>query len=69
VSSAHTIAPFVVSYLQFFFNLSLLLVFFYFAVTVIRTVQKDVEEKVAEYSSSESVLRLCRPPNLSCSTF
>ncbi|KAF9513458.1 hypothetical protein BS47DRAFT_1296112, partial [Hydnum rufescens UP504] len=38
-------------YLQFFFNLSLLLAFLYFAVLVIRTVQRDVDEKVAEYSS------------------
>ncbi|GJE94203.1 di-sulfide bridge nucleocytoplasmic transport domain-containing protein [Phanerochaete sordida] len=37
-------------YLQFFFNLSLILVFLYLLVQFILTVQRDVEHRIAEYS-------------------
>ncbi|CCM01438.1 uncharacterized protein FIBRA_03490 [Fibroporia radiculosa] len=37
-------------YLQFFFNLSLVLVFLYVLVQFILTVQRDVEQKISEYS-------------------
>lgn len=37
-------------YLQFFFNLSLILVFLYLLVQFILTVQRDVEQRVSEYS-------------------
>ncbi|KAF8213761.1 Di-sulfide bridge nucleocytoplasmic transport domain-containing protein [Mycena galopus ATCC 62051] len=37
-------------YLQFFFNLSLILLFLYLAVQFIWTVQRDVEERISEYS-------------------
>ncbi|KAF9242358.1 Di-sulfide bridge nucleocytoplasmic transport domain-containing protein [Melanogaster broomeanus] len=37
-------------YLQFFFNLSLVLVFLYLLVQFILTVQRDVEHRIAEYS-------------------
>ncbi|KAJ7789466.1 Di-sulfide bridge nucleocytoplasmic transport domain-containing protein [Mycena olivaceomarginata] len=37
-------------YLQFFFNLSLILLFLYLAVQFILTVQRDVEERISEYS-------------------
>lgn len=38
------------SYLQFFFNLSLVLVFLYLLVQFILTVQRDVEHRISEYS-------------------
>ncbi|KAK0506440.1 Di-sulfide bridge nucleocytoplasmic transport domain-containing protein [Armillaria luteobubalina] len=38
-------------YLQFFFNLSLILVFLYLVVQFILTVQRDVEHRVSEYSA------------------
>ena len=38
------------SYLQFFFNLSLILIFLYLVVQFIITVQKDVEHRISEYS-------------------
>ena len=37
-------------YLQFMFNLSLILLFLYLLVQFIFTIQKDVEERVSEYS-------------------
>ncbi|KAJ7151632.1 Di-sulfide bridge nucleocytoplasmic transport domain-containing protein [Mycena filopes] len=37
-------------YLQFFFNLSLILLFLYLVVQFILTVQRDVEERISEYS-------------------
>lgn len=37
-------------YLQFFFNLSLVLVFLYLLVQFILTVQRDVEHRISEYS-------------------
>ena len=37
-------------YLQFFFNLSLILVFLYLLVQFIITVQRDVEHRISEYS-------------------
>ncbi|KIJ21347.1 hypothetical protein PAXINDRAFT_104352 [Paxillus involutus ATCC 200175] len=37
-------------YLQFFFNLSLVLVFLYLLVQFILTVQRDVEQRISEYS-------------------
>ncbi|CAL1697024.1 unnamed protein product [Somion occarium] len=37
-------------YLQFFFNLSLILVFLYLLVQFILTVQRDVEQRISEYS-------------------
>lgn len=37
-------------YLQFFFNLSLILVFLYLLVQFILTVQRDVEHRISEYS-------------------
>lgn len=45
-------------YLQFFFNLSLVLVFLYLLVQFILTVQRDVEQRISEYSmgSSASIL-------------
>ena len=36
--------------MQFFFNLSLVLVFLYLLVQFILTVQRDVEHRIAEYS-------------------
>jgi hypothetical protein len=38
------------SYLQFFFNLSLVLVFLYLVLQFILTVQRDVEQRISEYS-------------------
>lgn len=37
-------------YLQFFFNLSLILVFLYLLLQFILTVQRDVEHRISEYS-------------------
>lgn len=37
-------------YLQFFFNLSLVLVFLYLVLQFILTVQRDVEQRISEYS-------------------
>ncbi|KAK2462103.1 hypothetical protein APHAL10511_006566 [Amanita phalloides] len=37
-------------YLQFFFNLSLILLFLYLVVQFILTVQRDVEQRISEYS-------------------
>lgn len=37
-------------YLQFFFNLSLVLVFLYLVIQFILTVQRDVELRISEYS-------------------
>jgi len=46
-----TETPYVLlGYLQFLFNLSLILVFLYLLVQFIFTVQRDVEQRVAEYS-------------------
>jgi hypothetical protein len=50
----------VYSYLQFFFNLSLILLFLYLAVQFILTVQRDVEERISEYSMGASFLVCCR---------
>ena len=38
------------SYLQFFFNLALVLVFLYLLVQFILTVQRDVEHRISDYS-------------------
>ncbi|KAK7059225.1 hypothetical protein VNI00_001852 [Paramarasmius palmivorus] len=40
-------------YLQFFFNFSLVLVFFYLLIQFIMTVQRDVEHRISEYSMGE----------------
>ncbi len=40
-------------YLQFFFNLSLILVFLYLVVQFILTVQRDVEHRISEYSQGK----------------
>ncbi len=40
-------------YLQFFFNLSLILLFLYLLVQFILTVQRDVEHRISEYSMGE----------------
>lgn len=45
-------------YLQFCFNLSLILLFLYLAVQFILTVQRDVEQRISEYSMG--VYRWCR---------
>jgi hypothetical protein len=37
-------------YLQFFFNFSLILLFLYLVVQFILTVQRDVEQRISEYS-------------------
>ncbi len=37
------------SYLQFFFNLSLILIFLYLFVQFIITVQRDVEHRISEF--------------------
>lgn len=44
------------SYLQFLFNLSLLLLFLYVVVQFILTVQRDVEQRISEYSSGMIVV-------------
>ena len=41
-------------YLQFFFNLSLVLVFLYLVLQFILTVQRDVEPRISEYSMGAS---------------
>ncbi|KAF7785096.1 hypothetical protein Agabi119p4_1261 [Agaricus bisporus var. burnettii] len=44
-------APYVLlGYLQFFFNLSLILLFLYLVVQFIVTIQRDVQQRVTEYS-------------------
>ncbi|KAI0063139.1 hypothetical protein BV25DRAFT_449112 [Artomyces pyxidatus] len=49
--SARNETPYVLlGYLQFFFNLSLILLFLYLTVQFILTVQRDVEERISEYS-------------------
>ncbi|KAG8220218.1 putative nuclear membrane protein [Butyriboletus roseoflavus] len=49
--SAHSDTPYVLlGYLQFFFNLALVLVFLYLLVQFILTVQRDVEHRISEYS-------------------
>ena len=53
-SNVEWIVTIVPSYLQFFFNLSLILVFLYLLIQFILTVQRDVEHKVAEYSMGTS---------------
>lgn len=42
------------SYLQFFFNLSLVLLFLYLVVQFVLTVQRDVEQRISEYSMGKS---------------
>ncbi|KAJ6626973.1 Di-sulfide bridge nucleocytoplasmic transport domain-containing protein [Mycena sp. CBHHK59/15] len=42
-------------YLQFFFNLSLILLFLYLVVQFIVTVQRDVEERISEYSMVQDI--------------
>ncbi|KAI0043895.1 hypothetical protein FA95DRAFT_1574831 [Auriscalpium vulgare] len=50
-SAGRTDTPYMLlGYLQFFFNLSLILLFLYLVVQFILTVQRDVEERVTEYS-------------------
>jgi hypothetical protein len=45
------------SYLQFFFNLSLILLFLYLALQFILTVQRDVEKRISEYSMGSHLFR------------
>jgi hypothetical protein len=42
-------------YLQFFFNLSLILVFLYLLIQFILTVQRDVEQRISEYSLGQCI--------------
>lgn len=50
-SASPSDTPYVLlGYLQFFFNLSLVLVFLYLLVQFILTVQRDVEHRISEYS-------------------
>jgi hypothetical protein len=42
-------------YLQFFFNSALVLLFLYLLVQFILTVQRDVEQRISEYSMGEDV--------------
>lgn len=44
------------SYLQFFFNLSLVLLFLYLVLQFIFTVQRDVEQRISEYSMGTNEL-------------
>ncbi|EGN94099.1 hypothetical protein SERLA73DRAFT_188681 [Serpula lacrymans var. lacrymans S7.3] len=47
----HSDTPYILlGYLQFFFNLSLVLVFLYLVLQFILTVQRDVEQRISEYS-------------------
>jgi hypothetical protein len=43
------------SYLQFFFNSALVVLFLYLLVQFILTVQRDVEQRISEYSMGKSV--------------
>ena len=43
-----------IRYLQFFFNLALILLFLYLVVQFIITVQRDVQERISEYSMGRS---------------
>lgn len=43
-----------IRYLQFFFNLALILLFLYLVVQFIITVQRDVQERISEYSMGKS---------------
>lgn len=43
-------------YLQFFFNSALVVLFLYLLVQFILTVQRDVEQRISEYSMGKSVL-------------
>jgi hypothetical protein len=43
-------------YLQFFFNSALVLLFLYLLVQFVLTVQRDVEQRVSEYSMGEKTL-------------
>lgn len=52
-------APFT-SYLQFFFNLSLILIFLYLTIQFILTVQRDVEHRISEYSMGVSYTLPCK---------
>ncbi|KAJ3997886.1 Di-sulfide bridge nucleocytoplasmic transport domain-containing protein [Lentinula boryana] len=57
-SSSNT--PYILlGYLQFFFNLSLILVFLYLLLQFILTVQRDVEHRISEYSM-DSVQEIAR---------
>lgn len=50
-SAPHADTPYILlGYLQFFFNLSLILVFLYLVLQFILTVQRDVEQRISEYS-------------------
>ncbi|TFY53504.1 hypothetical protein EVG20_g10082 [Dentipellis fragilis] len=50
-AAPHTDTPYVLlGYLQFFFNLSLILLFLYLVLQFILTVQRDVEQRISEYS-------------------
>ncbi|TEB34937.1 hypothetical protein FA13DRAFT_1753353 [Coprinellus micaceus] len=72
-SPSHT--PYVLlGYLQFFFNLSLILLFLYLVVQFILTVQRDVEKRISEYSqdivqdiavcSSQYKANFCHTPQM-----
>ncbi|KIL71090.1 hypothetical protein M378DRAFT_116676 [Amanita muscaria Koide BX008] len=49
-ASRHDIPYILSGYLQFFFNLSLILLFLYLVIQFIITVQRDVENRISEYS-------------------
>ncbi|KAF9263075.1 hypothetical protein L218DRAFT_973249 [Marasmius fiardii PR-910] len=50
-ASPQSDTPYVLlGYLQFFFNFSLVLIFFYLLIQFILTVQRDVEHRISEYS-------------------
>jgi hypothetical protein len=42
-------------YLQFFFNSALVLLFLYLLVQFVLTVQRDVEQRISEYSMGENL--------------
>ncbi|KAJ4485472.1 Di-sulfide bridge nucleocytoplasmic transport domain-containing protein [Lentinula aciculospora] len=59
-SSSLSDRPYILlGYLQFFFNLSLILVFLYLLLQFILTVQRDVEHRISEYSM-DSVQEIAR---------
>ncbi len=57
------------SYLQFFFNSSLVLLFLYLLVLFILTVQRDVQHRISEYSMGEFSLSFSFPFTPPCPTF
>ncbi|CCJ28674.1 unnamed protein product [Pneumocystis jirovecii] len=50
--NSHRDIPYIASgYIQLFFNVFLVGILFYFAITFVRTIQRDVDQKVEEYSA------------------